>query len=215
LDGELLAHNLQQIRQRQNPAREAVPRELVQKEEEIFAEKTIYSVTQKLQVPPSGSKNDYMSMGPYWWPDPSKADAKPYIRKDGERNPEIKGITDHSKLGKLEKNAELLGLACYYNKDEIYVRHAARILGAWFLDESTRMNPNLNFGQGIPCRTQGRGIGIIETRELYRMIDAAILLQKSSSWTSADHQGLKMWFSEYLTWLNVADRKPHRTRLSR
>ena len=31
-----------------------------------------FSVTYKNLVPPSGSKHDYMSLGPYWWPDPSK-----------------------------------------------------------------------------------------------------------------------------------------------
>ncbi len=25
-----------------------------------------------------------MSVGPYWWPDPSKPDGLPYIRRDGE-----------------------------------------------------------------------------------------------------------------------------------
>ena len=40
------------------------------------------------QLPPSGDKHDYMSVGPYWWPDPSKPDGLPYIRRDGEVNPE-------------------------------------------------------------------------------------------------------------------------------
>src|SRR5580704_11674272 len=31
--------------------------------------------------------NDYFSEGPYWWPDPKNPDG-PYIRKDGQRNPE-------------------------------------------------------------------------------------------------------------------------------
>ena len=43
-----------------------------------------YSVMDKQQTPPSGDKHDYMSVGPYWWPDPSKPDGLPYIRKDGE-----------------------------------------------------------------------------------------------------------------------------------
>jgi hypothetical protein len=47
------------------------------------------SVVQKAVTPPSGDKHDYMSQAPYWWPDPASADGKPYIRRDGERNPEI------------------------------------------------------------------------------------------------------------------------------
>ncbi|WP_114751126.1 hypothetical protein [Pleomorphovibrio marinus] len=40
-----------------------------------------YTVVNKKQVPPSGSKNDYISMGPYWWPDPNKEDGLPYNKK--------------------------------------------------------------------------------------------------------------------------------------
>jgi len=46
------------------------------------------SVMDKSMVPPSGDKHDYMSVGPYWWPDPKKKDGLPYIRKDGVVNPE-------------------------------------------------------------------------------------------------------------------------------
>ena len=39
------------------------------------------SVMDKTMTADSGDKHDYMSMGPYWWPDPSKPDGLPYIRK--------------------------------------------------------------------------------------------------------------------------------------
>src|SRR5882757_4757723 len=32
------------------------------------------SVMEKKNNPPSGDKHDYMSLAPYFWPDPSKAD---------------------------------------------------------------------------------------------------------------------------------------------
>ena len=59
------------------------------------------SVMDKTIIPPSGDKHDYMSQAPYWWPDPAKPDGRPYIRRDGERNPEINRITDHDNLGRL------------------------------------------------------------------------------------------------------------------
>ena len=46
-----------------------------------------YSVTFKSLTPPGGTKHDYMSMGPYWWPDPERPDGLPYVRRDGERVP--------------------------------------------------------------------------------------------------------------------------------
>ena len=64
---------------------------------EALAQKPL-SVMDKGVTPPSGDKHDYMSQAPYWWPDPSKADGRPYIRKDGQRNPEISRISDHDLL---------------------------------------------------------------------------------------------------------------------
>src|SRR5690242_14705410 len=48
------------------------------------------SVMEKKNDPPSGDKHDYMSLAPYFWPDPSKPNGLPYMRKDGETNPEVK-----------------------------------------------------------------------------------------------------------------------------
>ncbi|WP_409013242.1 alginate lyase family protein [Dyadobacter sp. CY343] len=38
------------------------------------------------------------------------------------------------------------GLAWYFTNESKYSEHAAQLLRVWFLDEMTKMNPNLNFG---------------------------------------------------------------------
>src|SRR5215204_4012791 len=48
------------------------------------------SVMDKERMPVSGNKHDYMSQAPYFWYDSSKPNGLPYIRRDGEHNPEIK-----------------------------------------------------------------------------------------------------------------------------
>jgi len=159
------------------------------------------SVMDKAITPPSGDKHDYMSQAPYWWPDPSKPDGLPYIQRDGQRNPEIQKLSDHDNLGRLGSAVSTLGLAFYLTGREDYASHAARLLRTWFLDPATRMNPHLNFGQGIPGITQGRGIGIIETRGLPDMLDGVTLLSGSPAWTAADQQGMKSWIDAYMTWL--------------
>jgi len=159
------------------------------------------SVMDKRITPPSGDKHDYMSQAPYWWPDPSKPDGKPYIRKDGERNPEISRITDRENLGRLDSAVSLLALAFHFTSREEYAQHAARLVQVWFLDPATRMNPHLRFGQGIPGIAEGRSAGIIETRFLPNIIDGMTLLQGSSAWTASDDNALKDWMRAYLTWL--------------
>ena len=152
-------------------------------------------------TPPSGDRHDYMSQAPYWWPDPSKPDGKPYIRKDGQRNPEISKITDRDNLGRLGDAVTTLSLAYAYTGREQYATHAARLVRVWFLDPATRMNPHLQFGQDIPGINQGRGIGIIETRNLPELLDGVMLIAGSPAWTKADEDGLQGWMQAYLTWL--------------
>jgi hypothetical protein len=160
------------------------------------------SVMDKGVTPPSGDKHDYMSQAPYWWPDPSRPNGRPYIRRDGQRNPEIDRITDRENLERLDRTVTALALAYYFTGREEYAQHAARLLRVWFLDPATRMNPHLRFGQGIPGRAEGRSAGIIETRFLPRIIiDAVTLLEGSSAWTASDDQGLNDWMRAYLTWL--------------
>ena len=200
LEGEALHRNFQLIVANNTEKTKAL-KTLLNKADKIVKEGKLYSVMNKKQVPPSGDKHDYMSTGPYWWPDPTKPDGLPYIRKDGLRNPTYYDISDTEEIDRMRDDAETLALGYYFTKDDKYAKFASKLIRTWFLDSETRQNPNLNFGQGIPGKNTGRGIGIIETRGLFRVIDAAILLQESGSWTKENHLALKQWFSDYLMWL--------------
>jgi len=162
------------------------------------------SVMEKKNQPPSGDKHDYMSLAPYHWPDPAKPDGLPYIRKDGQTNPEVKEYKDKEYLPQLCQAVYTLALAYYFSEDKVYADHAARLLRVWFLDTATRMNPNLNFGQAIRGINTGRGSGMIDTRHFIKMIDGIGLLQSSSSWKAADQQGMKTWFSDFLHWMQTS-----------
>jgi len=159
-----------------------------------------WSVTDKKFLPPSGDNHDYMSLGTYWWPDPGQPDGLPYVRRDGEVNPEGEAY-DRQPLTQMTSAVETLALAYYFTSHEPYADHAARLLRVWFLDEATRMNPHLEYGQAIPGVTEGRGIGIIDTAQLVRLVDAVGLLGGAAAWTAADQQRLQTWFRQYLSWL--------------
>ncbi len=164
----------------------------------------VYSVTFKNLVPPSGSKNDYMSMGPYWWPDPEKPDGLPYIRRDGEVNPERDNL-DSPQLGKMINGLRTLSLAWFFAEKTEYAEKAAELLRAWFLNPETLMNPHLNYGQAIPGITEGRFIGIIDGRSFAVLVDAIALLETSGVLTEDERTGLRNWFEEYFHWLTTSE----------
>jgi hypothetical protein len=170
----------------------------------------IVAVTDKRTLlPPSGDKHDYFSLSPYWWPDPAKADGLPYIRRDGETNPESKKDLDRPRLGAMVDNVNALALAYYLSGDERYAARAGKQLRAWFLDSATLMNPNLHFSQLVRGNPEERGSGIIDTHNFVDVVDASILLQGSTGWSSADEQGLKRWMGRYLAWLRDTPNGKH------
>lgn len=137
-----------------------------------------FSVTFKNLVPPSGSKNDYMSMGPYWWPDPSKPDGLPYIRRDGEVNPERDKL-DSNQLGKFINNVNYLALGWFFTENSAYLNKAIDLLRVWFINPQTKMNPHLKYAQSIPGINDGRFIGIIDGKPFAVLVDAISLLESS------------------------------------
>ncbi len=159
------------------------------------------SVTDKASVPPSGDKHDYMSLAPYWWPDPKSPNGQPYIRRDGERNPELKTAPDHTHFDKLISTVRKLSLAYYIFGEERYAAKATELLRAWFMDPRTRMNPNLRFAQAVRGRNDGRGTGLIETSNIGSVVDSVGLLAGSHAWTDADQQAMQKWCADFLDWM--------------
>jgi hypothetical protein len=166
-----------------------------------------WSVMDKPQTPPGGDKHDYLSQAPYWWPSrPRTADNPqgcPYVQKDGVRNPEVDTITDHDGRGQVFSSVHTLSLAWYYTGGAAYAEHAEEILRTWFTDPATRMNPNLDHGQIIPCKTDGRAIGIIDfSQQFTDVLDATAILDIGApGWTSTDHRGMRDWYASFADWL--------------
>lgn len=163
-----------------------------------------YFITGKSQVPPSGDKHDYMSQAPYSWADSTKPGGKPYIDRDGLRNPEAATFTDGANCVGMINDVKKLGVAYYFTGREEYAAHAAQLLRVFFLDSATRMNPNLNFAQAIPGVTTGRSYGLIETRNLVKIPDALALMNGSKSIDNHLLSGLRDWFRHFTTWATTS-----------
>ena len=164
---------------------------------------TPVSVAEKTVAAPSGDPHDYVSLSIYWWPDPAKPDGLPYLQRDGQINPEATDIHryDGAKIVRMVGSAETLALAGFLTGESAYSEAAARWLRTWFLDERTRMSPSMRFAQIVPGRTESRGTGIIESRQLMRVVDAALLLEGTPAWAAADQDALRAWFAQLVDWL--------------
>lgn len=185
----------------QEPARD---RAALLKEAERSLTKGPFSVMQKSRVPPSGDKHDFLSMAPYWWPDPTKPGGLPYIRRDGEVNPESRGGFDDQAFDAMQSTVETLAQAYRESRDERFAARAGLLLRTWFLDPATRMTARLDYGQFVPGHNQGRGAGIIATRRMVWIVDSVRQLGGSPSWTDTDEKGLQAWCTAYIEWLQTS-----------
>ena len=149
----------------------------------------------------AGGRHDYFSEGDYWWPDPSNPDG-PYIQRDGMTNPDNFVAHRHA-LIRLSLHVPALAAAWLITRDRRYADHAARHLRAWFIDDETRMTPNLLYAQAIKGRVTGRGIGIIDTLHLVEVVQAITVLEATGALGSGDREGTRQWFERYLTWMTT------------
>jgi hypothetical protein len=169
--------------------------------DKYLAEQPI-TVTASKNPRSAGGLHDFSSEGDYWWPDPKNPDG-PYIQKDGQTNPD--NFVEHRHaMVRMSRQVATLTAAYRITGDEKYARHAVKHLRAWFVDEPTRMNPNLQYAQAIKGITTGRGIGVIDTLHLVEPARAARLLQQAGLLTGDDLAGVQKWFRDYVEWMTTS-----------
>ncbi len=159
------------------------------------------SVMDKTTIPSSGDRHDYLSIAPYWWPDPANPKG-PYVRRDGEVNPARDGNGyDRTAIGRMSGDVQALGLAYYYTDDPRYAVAAARAIRSWFLDPATAMNPNADFAQAVRGREDGRAEGVLDTNAFQPVVETIGLIAPAKALTPAETQALEAWFGRYVDWM--------------
>jgi len=147
----------------------------------------------------AGGAHDFFSEGDYWWPDPKNPDG-PYIRRDGESNPD--NFVEHRRaLVRFSIEVPALTAAWTLTSDDRYAAHARRHLRAWFVDPATRMTPSLQYAQAIHGIVTGRGTGIIDTIHLVEVARAVEALRRRRALPDAELQPIRAWFAEYSQWM--------------
>lgn len=168
---------------------------------EADLEKQPVTVTSFIAERSAGGLHDFYSEGDYWWPDTLHPEA-PYVRRDGETNPDNFVAHRHAMIRFSTVVGELAS-AYLLTADRKYVEHALAHVKAWFVNPETRMNPNLEYAQAIKGIATGRGIGIIDGIHLVEVARALSIFEKDKLVPQEDEEVIKSWFSDYLTWLTT------------
>jgi len=174
--------------------------EVLQRAEKAVTEDPV-TITSFVALRSSGGINDFFSEGDYWWPDPENPEG-PYIRRDGQTNPDNFVAHRHAMI-RFSRLVGDLTSAWLLTGDSVYVDQIHKHVKAWFIDPETRMNPNLLYAQAIHGIVTGRGIGIIDTIHLIEVVQALMRLEEKGQLPEDIGRDTRQWFNDYLEWLTT------------
>ncbi len=196
-------NNLKQVKTKINTVAYKTVYEKLLRDADSELSKRAPSVMDKPLIAPSGDKHDFLSISKYWWPNPNTADGLPYIKKDGETNPDTQ-ILDEQALPAMTKSVIRLGLAYYFSGDEKYAKKAVELIRVWFLNPDTKMNPSVNYAGIRPGHDGNVGTGILPLYGFVEMLDVVALLSSSPNFPESDQTQLKEWFTDLTDWINTS-----------
>ena len=179
----------------------AIERKRVIAQADRYLSEKPVTITAIRAVRSTGGLHDFYSEGDYWWPDPSDS-TKPYVRRDGETNPE-NFVAHRDAMRRLSVIVPALVAAYELTHDRRYADRAIAHLKAWFVDDATRMNPNLLYAQAIKGVATGRGIGIIDTIHLVEVAQAALELERLGAFRGPALAATRDWFRQYVGWMTT------------
>ncbi|KAJ7060327.1 chondroitin AC/alginate lyase [Mycena amicta] len=184
-----------------------------------------WSVTFKPVLAPSNDIHDYMSWAPYQWPNCTGVGNKtiltdeqvwkicPYINKDGQVNPDRTLPNDFQSFFNLSDAVLYNAIAATFqtgkgSKSSVYSRNVVKFIDTWFLNDTTHMNPNLNYAQMDrgPGGQQGSYTGILDLRGFAKIASGILILRKSANvdWTSDIDAKMVAWCNTYIDWLQTS-----------
>jgi Alginate lyase len=179
----------------------ATDRERVVRAAQRYVKETPLTITSFPSEKSPGGVHDFYSQADYFWPDPTNPDG-PYRERDGQSNPE--NFLGHRKaMIALSVQMPALTAAWVLTRDRRYGERAVEHLRAWFVDPATKMNPNLEYAQGVTRGVTGRSWGIIDTLHLVEVARAATFL-RGKLLSKEDDIALTSWFRSYLEWLQTS-----------
>ncbi|KAJ7487393.1 chondroitin AC/alginate lyase [Mycena galericulata] len=139
----------------------------------------------------------------------------PYEPRDGQVNPDVRSLNGPSAINSASQsiiyNCVCCGLQVQGSTASKCSRNAVDAIDKFFLNATTKLNPNMNFGQVVrgpgASGKQGTFTGILDLRGIVKIVNCLQILRKTGSpdWTDARDQAMGGWMGQYLSWLTDSD----------
>lgn len=172
---------------------------IIRKAQNYIDKQPISVVTQDKKFAPD--PHFYSSIAIYWWPDSTNPSA-PYIRKDGQRNPEADQY-DGKKIADLRERLKWLSVAYWLTNDNSFKEAYIKQITTWFIDPETMMLPNFEYAQVRPGHNQNKGSvsGLIEAYDFIYIIESIRLMQAKQALSQELIDQTKEWFRQFAQWM--------------
>lgn len=163
------------------------------------------------QVPPNATINDYVSLAPYWWPDPKSPTGMPFNRVDGCGNPNAV-TNDKTAWRVFVEGTSTLALASYFagvqpalfpESSDAYAKRALSMVNTFLVDPATRMIPRLDFAQARLGRETAPFQWSTDVVASPELLDALGILEATPVWTDAVKSGSREFWKNLGAWLNT------------
>ncbi|CAE6474335.1 unnamed protein product [Rhizoctonia solani] len=180
-----------------------------------------WSVMNKSVTPPSGNKHDYLSYRPYYWPNCDGVGNTTELTQEQSTSPPPTHphVTRPTHLSATQALMDALlyapiahlvlskspELNTAKRPDGWYASQALRAAQIFFVDESTRVSPHLNFSQLLrgPGTQVGSPTGVLDMHWWPKALSGILLMREMGVWSEADLEGVVSWAKAYIPWLQM------------
>lgn len=135
----------------------------------------------------------------------------PYVVRDGHVNPDVRTLNGPEAINSASQVVFYNAIAYHLRTSSEYSKNWVRFIDAFFLDPTTGMKPNLNFGQIVrgpgPGGSLGTFTGILDLRGIVKVINSVLIMEAATSpdWTRTKNEAMRSWMTQYTTWLTQSD----------
>ncbi|QRW18874.1 alginate lyase [Rhizoctonia solani] len=133
----------------------------------------------------------------------------PYKSRDGKVNPDTRDIKSSAYIGQVSQSVLWNAIAAAASGAQSHEKSVADFINTFFLDNKSKMNPKVEFGQvirGPPGTQAGSYMGILDMRSLVKVVNAILVLREtqSSYWTQDRDDRMKVWATQYVRWVEAS-----------